>query len=333
MTAPVALLVNPTAGAGRGQRAAVRGAARLRERGVPVRLLVGRSGTHATELARAAVADGVRALLVAGGDGTSHLAAQVLAGTEVPLGVLPAGSGNDAARMLGLPRDSAAAAADVIADALHAGRTRHLDLAAVSTAATAARVITVLATGFDAAVNERATRMRRLRGRARDAAAVLAELRDFTSRPYLLELDGVRLELEAMLVAVGNGPSYGGGLQICAGADPEDGLLDVVVIEAMTRRELVRVAPRLLDGSHTGHRAYQHHRVRTARVEAPHRPAYGDGERLGELPVTVAVEPAALRVLVPCRCWVADPPVRWRHDLTGRAVRPVQVRPAASVPR
>jgi diacylglycerol kinase (ATP) len=102
-----------------------------------------------------------------------------------------------------------------------------------------------------------------------------------------------------MLVAVGNGPSYGGGLRITEGAELDDGLLDVVVIGAMTKPELVRTYPRLFTGGHTRHPAYEHHRVRTVDVDAPGVVAYADGERLGALPVTVEAVPGALEVLVP----------------------------------
>ncbi len=102
-----------------------------------------------------------------------------------------------------------------------------------------------------------------------------------------------------MLVAVGNGPSYGGGLQICAGARPDDGWLDVVVIGPMSRAGLLRTFPLLPSGRHTTHPAYSHHRARRVSVAAPEVVAYGDGERLGPLPLTVEVERAALCVCAP----------------------------------
>jgi diacylglycerol kinase (ATP) len=126
--------------------------------------------------------------------------------------------------------------------------------------------------------------------------ATLAELRTFRPLPYVLDLDGRHLEVEAMLVAVGNGPSFGGGLRITEGALLDDGLLDVVIIKAMSKLDLVRTYPRLFSGTHTTHRQYEHHAVRTVTVAAPGIVSYADGERFGPLPLTVECVPGALTV-------------------------------------
>ena len=159
--------------------------------------------------------------------------------------------------------------------------------------------MTVLAAGFDSKVNERANRMHWPRGQMRYNVATLAELRVFEPLPYTLELDGEVVQLEAMLVAVGNGPSFGGGLRITHGASIDDGWLDVVVIKTMSKLDLVRTYPKLYTGGHTKHRQYEHHRVRSVTVAAPGIVAYADGERIGALPLTVDIAPLALKVLVP----------------------------------
>jgi diacylglycerol kinase (ATP) len=307
----IALLVNPGAGRGRGARTAAIALPRLREAGFAVRHLVGRDAGEALDLARAAVEDEVEALVVVGGDGMVHLAAQVLAGTGVPLGVLPAGTGNDVARYVGIPRSDPQRAADVVV----ASHTRTIDLARAG----ATYFVTVLAAGFDALVNERANAMTWPRGQMRYNLATLAELRVFEPRPYTLELDGRVLRLEAMLVAVGNGPSFGGGLRITHGAEIDDGLLDVVVIGPMSRAGLVRTYPRLYSGSHTRHPAYQHHRVREVTVAAPGIVAYADGERVGALPLTVEAVPGGLTVLVPPGPVAEEQRRRPRRRQAGRA--------------
>ncbi len=291
-TGAVTVLVNPVAGGGRGLRIGAAAIERLRSLGLHVQRLQGRDGAHAADLGRAAVAAGTDALVVVGGDGMVHLGAQVLAGTDIPLGVVPAGTGNDVARMLGITPNDPGAAAETVVAGVARGRTRRLDLARIG----ATRVVTVVATGFDSRVNERANQMRRPRGRLRYPLATLAELRTFRPVPYTLEIDDTRVETEAMLVAVGNGPSYGGGLQIVPGARPDDGWLDVVVIGPMGRVGLARTFPLLPSGRHTSHPAYTHHLARRVSVAAPGLVAYGDGERLGPLPVTVDVEPGALLV-------------------------------------
>jgi diacylglycerol kinase (ATP) len=286
----IAVLVNPTAGRGRGRRTAAIALPRLREAGCCVQVLEGRDADEASDLARGAVARGVDTLLVCGGDGLVHLALQHLAGTDTSLGVIASGTGNDVARYLGVPRHDPQAAADLVVR----NRTRTIDLAVTG----GVHFVTVLAAGFDSKVNERANAMAWPKGQMRYNLATLAELRVFEPMPYTLELDGVAHHLDAMLVAVGNGPSFGGGLRITHGALLDDGLLDVVVIRPMSKAKLVRTYPRLFTGSHVGIAEYEHHRVRQVTVAAPGVVGYADGERIGALPLTVDVVPRALKVLV-----------------------------------
>ena len=287
----LALLTNPTAGKGKGARTAAMALPRLLEAGYDVRSLAGRSPEDAMELARQCVADGIEALVVCGGDGMVHLGVQAVAGTDIPLGIIPAGTGNDVARYLDLPRSDPALAADIVAR----GKERVIDLARVGSV----HFVTVLAAGFDAIVNERANAMAWPKGQMRYNLATLAELRVLAPIPYVLELDGVEERLEATLVAVGNGPSFGGGLRITEGAELDDGMLDVVVIKPLSKLGLVRTYPKLFKGTHVHAPQYQHHRVRRVTVAAPGIVAYADGERIGALPLTIEVVPGALRVLVP----------------------------------
>jgi diacylglycerol kinase (ATP) len=287
----IALLTNPTAGKGRGGRVGALVGPRLRDAGFAVRELAGRDVDEALDLARGCVADGVETLVVVGGDGMVHLAVQALAGSSTRLGLVPAGTGNDVARNLDLPRKDALAATDVVIR----GRERTIDLARIG----ARYFVTVLAAGFDAKVNERANQMTWPRGQMRYNLATLAELRTFEPIPYVLELDGRTERFDAMMVAVGNGPSFGGGLRITEGALLDDGLLDVVVILPMSKAALVRTYPKLFKGTHIHHPEYRHYPARTVTVAAPGVVAYADGERIGALPLTVEVVPQALRVLVP----------------------------------
>lgn len=287
----IVILTNPTSGKGRGMQIAKATTARLREAGCTVRSLVGLDADEARDLAKCSVAEGIDTLLVVGGDGMVNLAAQAVVGSDVALGIVPAGTGNDVARSLDIPRSDPAAATDVILGS----RTRRIDLARVGDQ----HFVTVLAAGFDAAVNERANAMTWPRGRMRYNLATLAELRVFQPIPYTLTLDGEVHRLEAMLVAVGNGPSFGGGLRITHGARIDDGWLDVVVIGPMSKVDLVRTYPKLYSGGHTHHPQYQHHRVRSVSVDASGVVAYADGERVGPLPMSVEVAAKALKVLVP----------------------------------
>ncbi|HET6167973.1 MAG TPA: diacylglycerol kinase [Marmoricola sp.] len=291
MSEQIALLTNPTSGKGRGGRVGSVVVPRLRDAGFDVRELVGRDADEALDLARSCVADGVGTLAVIGGDGMVHLAVQALAGSPTRLGVIPAGTGNDVARNLDLPRKDALAATDV----LIGGKERTIDLARVG----AKYYVTVLAAGFDAKVNERANQMTWPKGQMRYNLATLAELRTFSPIPYVLDVDGEEHRFDAMMVAVGNGPSFGGGLRITEGALLDDGLLDVVVIRPMSKTALVRTYPKLFKGTHVHHPEYRHYPARSVTIAAPGVVAYADGERIGALPLTVEVVPGALRVLVP----------------------------------
>ena len=286
----IALLTNPTAGRGRGARSRNAVLGRLRDAGLVVRNLQGRDAGEALDLARQCVADGVESLVVSGGDGMVHLGAQAVATTATRLGIIPTGTGNDVARYFDLPRkDPVAAAGRVIA-----GRTRTIDLARSGSQ----YFVTVLAAGFDAIVNERANRMTWPKGQMRYNLATVAELRTFEPLPYTLDLDGEVRRLDAMLVAVGNGPSFGGGLRITEGALLDDGLLDVVIIKPMSRPGLIRTYPKLFKGTHVTVPQYEHHRVRCVTVAAPGIVSYADGERFGPLPLTIECALGALTVLV-----------------------------------
>ena len=157
--------------------------------------------------------------------------------------------------------------------------------------------ITVLAAGFDAIVNERANTMSWPKGQMRYNIAMLAELRTLKPLDYTLDLDGETRRVDAVLVAVGNGPCFGGGLRITEGAEIDDGLLDVVIIRPLSRTKLVRTYPRLFKGTHTTIPEYEHHRVRSITIDTPGIVAYADGERFGPLPITVECVPGVLRVI------------------------------------
>jgi diacylglycerol kinase (ATP) len=288
-TREIALLTNPTAGKGKAAQIRDQALTRLRGAGLVVRNLQGCDVDEAADLAQQCVADGVEALVVCGGDGMVHLAVQALAGTSTVLGIIPAGTGNDVARYFDIPRKDTLAATDRVI----AGRTRTIDLARCGSR----YFVTVLAAGFDAVVNERANRMTWPRGQMRYNLATLAELRVFEPLPYTLQIDGRELTLDAMLVAVGNGPSFGGGLRITEGAILDDGMLDVVIIKPMSKAGLIRTYPKLFKGTHVTHPQYEHHLARSVTVAAPGIVSYADGERFGPLPLTVECAPGALTVL------------------------------------
>jgi diacylglycerol kinase (ATP) len=295
---PVAVLLNPAAGRGR-HRGSIAGVlAALRSAGHPVEVVAAGSGADAEAAGHKALVNGAAALVAVGGDGTLHLALQSAAASGVPFGIVPAGTGNDFAVQMGLPVDPVAAAKR-IAESLAEGRTRPVDLGRVTGRDGSVRwYAAVLAAGFDAIVNERANAMRWPRGPLRYDLATYVELAKLRPRRYTLTLDGVVHELDAVLVAVGNTASYGGGMRITPHAEADDGLLDVVVAGPISRATLVRLKPRLYAGTHVEHPQCSTYRASTVEL-ASDRPivTYVDGERGHALPVRITAESGALSLL------------------------------------
>ena len=157
----------------------------------------------------------------------------------------------------------------------------------------------VLGAGFDSLVNERANTWPWPKGQMRYNLAILRELPLFKAIPYVVTVDGVRHETKAMLVAVGNGPSYGGGMQVLPDAQFDDGLLDVLMLHEISTLEFLKVFPKVFKGAHVGHPAVEIIRGRSVTLEAAGIVAYADGERFAPLPLTVEVVPGAVTVLAP----------------------------------
>ncbi|MFD1930406.1 MULTISPECIES: diacylglycerol/lipid kinase family protein [Nonomuraea] len=284
----LALLVNPSAGGGRTLRLLEPVVRRLRTGGADVSVIVGDGPADALERACTAVAERPDALVAFGGDGLVHLAVQAVAGTEVPLGVIPAGTGNDFAAAMGLTgRDPVRA--------ILRGRTRVVDAARIGPDEWFA---SVMCCGFDSRVNERANALTWPPGMAKYLVAAAGELRSFRPIAFRLTVDGEVAEHEAMLVAVGNTSSYGAGMRVCPTAEPDDGLLDVTILGAVGKASFVRSFAGVYRGRHASHPAVTMLKARSVTLEAPDVVAYADGERIGPLPLTCTVSPGALRVLI-----------------------------------
>jgi YegS/Rv2252/BmrU family lipid kinase len=293
-----ALLVhNPTAGGGRAGRLLADLTERLAAGGVEADRHQTRSLEDARLAAREA-AGAYDAVVAMGGDGTVGACAAGLAdagpgepGVMAALGVIPAGGGNDAARSLGLPSGDPLAAAGLLARL----RRRPADLATVA----GRTYLNVAGAGFDSEVNRVANQRLGWAGnRPRYVGAVLAELVVGRTAAFELVLDGRAVPVVGWLVAVANGPSYGGGMRVAPQASLDDGLLDVVVIGEIGKLEFLRTFPKVFSGRHVEHPAVAVHRAARVDLDAD-RPlaVYADGEPAGTLPATFQVRPAAIAVL------------------------------------
>lgn len=305
----ITLVINPAAG--RGTAAEVgRQVAAIFAAGAEVTELSPEGGAAGSVAAlRRAAADRPDAVVVCGGDGMVHLAANVLAGGTVPLGIVPCGTGNDTAQVLGMDRDPRRAAQQLLA-ALAARSVGRIDLGRCDgppvAPGTIRSFVGLLYAGFDSAVNDRANRMRRPRGRARYDVALAIEMIRLRPRLFRLDLDGRTVTVPAILVAVGNGPQYGGGKRMTPEARWDDSILDVTMVGPVSRMTLARLAPTLPRAGHIGHPRVQTWSGQRIAMDARDTIAYADGEPVGPLPIRGWVEPAALAVLMP------DPAVAWR---------------------
>ena len=292
----VTVLTNPASGHGSAPHAAERAVAQLHRRGVDVVAVAGTDARHARQLVEGALERGMDALVVVGGDGIVSLALQVLARTDIPLGIIPAGTGNDHAREFSLPTRDPEAAADVIVD----GRVETIDLGRIHGADGTERWFgTVMAAGFDSLVTDRTNRMRWPHGRMRYNLAMVAELSKLRLLPFRLTFDGEELVTDLTLAAFGNTRSYGGGMLICPDADHSDGELDATMVQSASRSKLIRLFPTVFKGTHVDLDQVRTARAKVITVESPGINAYADGEYVCPLPVEVSAVSGALRILRP----------------------------------
>jgi diacylglycerol kinase (ATP) len=293
----VTVLTNPASGRGNAPHAAQQAIARWQQRGVDAVEIRGADAAHARRLIDTAVQQGTDALVVAGGDGVISLALQALACTDIPLGIIPAGTGNDHAREYGLPTSDPAAAADIVAD----GWTETVDLGRISAADGSAKWFgTVAATGFDSLVSDRTNRMRWPRGRMRYNLAMFAEISQLRLLPFRLVLDGEQeIDTALTLAAFGNTRSYGGGMLICPGADRADGRLDITMVHTASRTRLIRLFPTVFKGTHVELDDVTTARAASVRVESAGINAYADGDYACPLPAEISAVSGALQILRP----------------------------------
>ena len=292
------LVVNERSGGGRAGRILPKVARRLREQ-VPtaeLHIVSSSSWTEAEKLTRTAALEARPgdALLVMGGDGMAHLGLNAAAGTEATLGLIPAGTGNDFARGIGVPRTI-----DEAVEVIVAGRTRTVDLAHIANSTFPQRYVgAVVSTGYDARVNRSTNHIRLRLGALSYGYIAMRELASFSPLHYDMIIDGVRRRQEAMLVAVSNTGIFGGGMRIAPDADPADGFLDVTVVGPVSRTTLLRLLPSMYSGAFVKHPCVEQFRARSIELAGEGLFVMGDGEELGEVPVRVECVPGVLKVFV-----------------------------------
>jgi YegS/Rv2252/BmrU family lipid kinase len=285
-----AVVMNPASAGGRALRLlpTVRGA--LTSNGAEVEIVASQDIPHAAEAARDAAGRGATVVAL-GGDGLVGALAGALEGSA-PLGILPAGRGNDFARALGIPEDTRHAC-QVLLD----GTERALDLGRANGRAFAC----IASVGFDSDANKIANQSRFLRGNLVYLWAGIRALAAWKPAQFVVALDGRELELDGYTVGACNTAYYGGGMKAAPDADPADGLLDVLFLKRTSKlRFLTQVLPKVFSGTHVELDEIEFHRAREVEIRAD-RPfdVYADGDPITTLPATIRLDPGALRVIAP----------------------------------
>lgn len=274
------IAVNPTAGSGKALSIAREVEKYLSSRGEISRTIVAPTAAELTHrLADIAfeLGDEIRAIIAVGGDGLAHLALQICAPAHIPFAVVPAGTGNDFARTLGWSDREI----DALLDLMISQPPTSIDLGNADSEWFGA----ILSSGFDSVVNERANQLRWPTGAAQYNVAIALELPRFQAIEYEITIDGSKQSIEAMLIAIGNGRSYGAGMNICPEADIKDGLFDIVILEPVSKVEFIKVFPRVYAGTHINHPRVKTLRAKKVQIKGD-AIAYADGERIGPAPVS-----------------------------------------------
>jgi len=306
MSHTIGVITNPTSGSGRGRRWGREALAALAARGLKVRDLSHGSWSSAYDGAMKARKH-LDALVVVGGDGMVHLGAQICAGQKhLPLGVIAAGSGNDAAYTYGLPLLDIEAAADRVYEGLH-GDVTSVDLGKITGHGVGEpgdpRYFTcVLSAGLDAAVAAYARTINWPRGPIKYKFATFREVPRFHPYGVRVVADGKRWQGACTLVAVANSTVFGGGLIISPESKVNDGMFELVTAEDVSRAGVLKLFPKLKDGSHVKDPRITITRVKEVIISqtedgAKLPAAFADGELVGSVPLHVTIAPRALRVL------------------------------------
>jgi diacylglycerol kinase (ATP) len=292
----IAVVANPTSGRGKGARLIPKVESLLRSLGIRHTMHISAGPEDPERMSREAVDRGAKTIVALGGDGHVGTCANGVIGTGAALAVIPAGTGNDFAMMLGLPVKDPLAAARLLENPV----TRQLDVVRVATPERERFYVNVAGAGFDSEVNAYANRIRFVKGKAKYVLATFVLLPRFKPGQFHVTVDGDERDLPGMLIAVGNGVSFGGGMKVCPTAVPDDGLIDVCVIGDVSKIDFIRTFPKVFSGRHIEHPKVTVLRGKEVTISAERTlQVFADGEHVGTLPATFTVVPGSLPVVVP----------------------------------
>lgn len=320
----VGLVINPTAGLGKGAQVGVKVLQEFQKVGIEVVNLSGKTAQDALARARAACLEGLSALVVVGGDGMVNLGVNASVNTPTPLGIIAAGSGNDFARALELPVNNVKESVKRIAEAINSNTVESFDAGLVEpfvqemrparllkvdadtddhhAAATRRWFAGTLSLGLDAAVNLQANTYSWPKGHLKYLRAVIACLAKFKPYAYALTINGKTRNMVGTLAAVSNAPYFGGGIPVAPHASLHDGELNLILAEPLKLAGILRVFPKMYSGRHLEDNAVSTETVKEIVIgqgsEGALPPiAMADGEVIGPVPLRISVQPDALKIV------------------------------------
>ena len=287
---PLALLVNPASGGGRCEALLPRVEDELDKRHIVFRVQRTRSAEHAVDQALRA-ADAGEVPVVMSGDGLIGIVGGALAGTEIPLGIVPGGRGNDLARVLGIPSEP-----DGAVEVLAAGETRTIDVGE----ANGQRFLGIASVGFDSECNRIANETKLIKGRFVYAYSVPRALAAWKPARFTLRIGEENMRFSGWSVAAANSSTFGGGMRVAPDASLDDGEFDIVMIGETGKLRYLSNLPKVFKGTHVDNEEVRIVRARSFELSAS-RPfaVYADGEHITDLPASLRVLPKALSVLAP----------------------------------
>lgn len=292
---PIGVVVNPKANRGRGKQSGDEVFKELTKHGIKAVDLSGPDAATALEQGQRAISEQqLSGVIAVGGDGTAQLAVNLCVPNQLPMGLIPAGSGNDQARELGVPRNSITEAVKHLVERLDSPR--RIDVMRVKTSTREFWSLGSISAGFDALCAQRANGLKWPKGPNSYVAAMLLELPKFEPIEYLLEADGEKREMKAMLCGVANVKNFGGGMRISPESEITDGELEVFILHEVSRPRLLKIFPTVYQGKHTGFSEVEIFKAKSVSISNNEFPMTCDGELIGPAPFSVQIHPGGLQV-------------------------------------